>query len=271
MFLKWTNFLQSQLTPAPYVEAVPDFGNPVATLVATAPVPGAPKAIAAPPSGAATPGVIQPNVGGGVKAKGPKKTSFKELQRGEGSSHDQRSGSCKLNAAAVTALVGLRPNITCVLENERTRLQMADYGAGRGVSNLRKRMGEELDKLKFITQKVAEKADRHSRAAKVYKRARDVLVTAKVDEGTTAIKEKTETLKRVTSICENLVESCLENVKLAASRLESWEMKCKSQTERVAKIRSDFIATEALVREKRKEMEASLSHLQSLTNVLDNL
>ena len=172
-----------------------------------------------------------------IKSEAPLVGLPAPVNGGNGTAQAETSqrGSRTLDVGGVNALVHLRTIVSESVNAERMRLQAARHDAEKTVSNVRRRLAEEWERLKFIERKVREKSDSHDRAAAEFQRARDVLEAAKFDEGMPATKEQKISMKSFTKICENLVASWLENAGHAHSRLQAWEFKHKRQSERVEK------------------------------------
>ncbi|KAG0575158.1 hypothetical protein KC19_VG322800 [Ceratodon purpureus] len=126
-----------------------------------------------------------------------------------------------LDDSAVQALILLRDKVTGVVHHKRMRIQALRHNAGRSVAVIRTRLAEERERLKFVKRNMVEKSALHERAATEYRLAREVLVQAKIDEGTTALKDRRLARKFFRKGCENLVESWIENVAVADARLKA--------------------------------------------------
>ncbi|KAG0596252.1 hypothetical protein M758_UG237200 [Ceratodon purpureus] len=182
-----------------------------------------------------------------------------------------RRGSLTLDSAAVNALVTLRPNVTSSVELELARLNMARHDCGKPVSDLRRRLGEERERLRFFERKVFEKSGSYDKALLEFQRARDVLDAAKLDEGAQSTRELKAARRSFTRRCEVLVESWYENVAVTYTQLDPWEFKMKRQSDRVAKAISDLTAAKEILKEELQFLDTSLSELTALANALANL
>ena len=187
---------------------------------------------------------------------------------GVGTGHVQgntgASGIFTLGAPAVAALVVLLPHVLGALNFERTRLHAARSELTRPVSELRHCLSEQRESLRLVEQKVAEKTRDHERAVAQFLRARQVLNAARVEAGAPTAHDQKSALKTSIKICEQLVGSCAENVAVAHTQLESWELEMKTRREQVSKSHAELTAAEQLYREKSRILDASLSQLQAL-------
>ena len=179
--------------------------------------------------------------------------------------------SITLDVAAISAMARLRPSFVSKIEKERKRLQVVRDGLREPVEQIRLRLIEQRETLPLLEKEVVEKSRNHDKIAGQFRRAREVLKSTKVDRGATATKETRSLPNPPNRMCEQLVDSWLENVAVAYSQLETSEGNLKTQKNRVAETSEELTAAEDILKEKLEMLDMMLKQLDSLAAVLHGL
>ncbi|KAG0599762.1 hypothetical protein M758_12G176500 [Ceratodon purpureus] len=176
-----------------------------------------------------------------------------------------------IDDSTATGLLLLRPYVNAAVEAERLRFIAARHDALKTVHLLQSSLTEERNRLKFFERKVAENTNSQMRASEEYSKARDVYAAANVDEVKCASKECKARMKNFTTLCETLVNSWYKNLEIANARLDIWEFKLKRQNERIAKLTSELTGAELTYGDKRIILENSLTNIQAVADILEEL
>ena len=214
-----------------------------------------------------------PNLEPAVKTESPVDNvpSSPHLRNGQRETDGDLRGAVTFDHSAVSAMLVLRPSFKASVDYECTRLHMASRGFNKPVSELRKCVDEQRQRLKLLEIKVSERSRSHEKAASALRRARDQLKAAKVNQNIEGRKDDMATGNSNLKMCEQLVELRTENVVFAYTQLESWEFKLNRQKEQLSKTQDDLTAAQVLFKEKTKEVEKSLAHLHALSTALVRL
>ena len=86
-----------------------------------------------------------------------------------------------VGAGAYAGLSTLRNKFAAIVNAEIAKLRQDRHDARSDITKCGERLHKEKDRLKYLNRKLGEKRDSHYIAAQEYKKARGVLVAARID------------------------------------------------------------------------------------------
>ena len=164
----------------------------------------------------------------------------------------------------------LRDGILAMATTHCMSLKETRHHAAAGVHRAKDSTQEEVNRLRFVTSKVAEHQSIYDRALAEYEKAEDVLKTARSDSSTVTNRE--EKLKKNNHLksCEALVKSWAKNLDTARERLAFWEFKNTRQVELVGKLSDAAHAADLNYRRTCDMIDSDIGKVEALAEFLSS-
>ena len=166
-------------------------------------------------------------------------------------------------------LCALRPGIIPLIEAEQKRLQETRQLAYDKMIKGKARCREEAERVRQIGTIVEDRMTTHTRAVDKYEHARRVLITAMNDVGNSAVVDGKVPTHNYIRNYEALVNSWYENVRIARSRLDEWELKSECQSVLMGRLKGELNQAEIEYRNTCEALDVQIAHLRAVTNVLE--
>lgn len=178
-----------------------------------------------------------------------------------------------MSKIAIAGMIAIRPSILKCVDSERMRLRAESHDAGRELERAMTRFNQEQDHLKFLTRKVAEKADTLDRAIEEHRAAHDAMLAARSEEAdvATAGKDHARGKKPIANRYDTLVRSWADNVENSHRSLNRWEFKMRRQTTLVNRAADDVEAAEVTKAAHVAEIEAGVFQMSALAQFVKDL
>ena len=172
--------------------------------------------------------------------------------------------------ACASGLSLLRTNIAHSLATVTMQLRAATHDQLTLLTNLRRRLKDEQNHLKFLSRKCAEKEENHARVFREWERARDLGLATNKPGNCTSL-EEIAARKTLQTMYESLEESWLKNVEIAEHRRSAWIFKVKRQTDVVNKATAQLASAEENYTKKETDLHAKEKDLQAVSKFLSLL
>lgn len=176
-----------------------------------------------------------------------------------------------MSEPAFLGLIHLRPGLLKSIEMERMRLRAAAHDVSKDLEIALTRFNQNMDHLKFLNRKVAEKRDKLERAVEEHARAHETLIAETKEEYTKAASRVEDTApasKRVIKVCETLVRSFAENVESSNRSLSRWEFKARRQAVIVNHDQDDVQVAQAEKAANATKIEAEVFQMLALSQFI---
>lgn len=154
---------------------------------------------------------------------------------------------------------------------QRNNLCMSSHNEKRDVAQIKSRLAEEKERLKYINRKLAEKTASHDRACDELQRARVVCATARQDNGIQTDLEQIAARKSFLRICEALENSWEQHVGIAMHQLNGWEFKSRRGVAAIEKLTAELAQAQTEYDAACVKIDSELADLEAVLDLLKQL
>ena len=176
-----------------------------------------------------------------------------------------------VSAAAWAGLSKIRHSVEAVVVLETRKLRQARHDAYTQVSNIKCRLSEENERLKFVQRKVRESTGALDRTGEGYERARLLLLRTRNEDVTSRTAEEKAYRANFLKNCEDLARSWLDYLTIAESRVNRWEFSANRQEAHVERIEAELLEAEATYAENIDNIDAEVSNMEAVSDVLKHV
>ncbi|KAG0594647.1 hypothetical protein M758_UG096000 [Ceratodon purpureus] len=171
-------------------------------------------------------------------------------------------------ARVLPGLYVIKEGILPLLSSHCFSLRETRHTAAAEVHRAKDRQQEEVQRLRFVERKVAEKVAIHERALEEYEEAVHVLNAAREDRAAPVTMEEKLKKKNYLKNCEALVEFWAENLGIARERLTAWQFKNTRQIAIVGKLTDEAHTTEVNYMRTSNMIDVDIANLQAVSELL---